>query len=852
MKYLVAVRALCEFTAKQGDLDLRFTPAPSAQEGIAGHALVASRRDDSYQVEVGLEAEYKSLRVRGRADGYDPEKNQLEEVKTYRGDLHAMPENRRNLHWAQVKVYGWLLCQQKGLTEINLALVYFDINSLQETPLTELYSAASLREFFEALCEPFLFWARREMAHRSARDTALTALRFPHDSFRPGQRELAEAVYKTAQAGNCLMAQATTGIGKTIGTVFPLLKSMPKQRLDKLFFLAAKTPGRRLALEALELVGRSAPPDAAVQLQAEGATGSTEATDIAELQAACRPEPSLPLRVLELVARDKACEHPDKACHGDACPLAKGFYDRLPAARSAAFQPLPRLVQASTSASAASQGSHAMLDRAALRALALAHQVCPYYLSQELALWSDVVIGDYNYFFDTSAMLYSMTTAHQWRVSVLVDEAHNMIERARKMYSATLDQAQLHQVHASAPGAVKKSLEKLNRHFSELHQTQLENYCVVAELPINFLKALQQTITGITDFLVANPTRVDAELQAFYFEALHFSRMAEAFGAHSIFDITLQDETAVGGLMGGRGQGCAILNIRNVVPAPFLLPRFSAAQSATLFSATLSPPDFYRQTLGLPDKTGWIDVQSPFKPEQLRVAAVSNISTRYQHRTQSLAPIAELMAAQYQRTPGNYLAFTSSYDYLKKLSELFRQRHPHIEVWEQTRQMHEGDRENFLARFTATSQGIGFAVLGGAFAEGVDLPGKRLIGAFIATLGLPQINPVNEEIKKRMTTWLGDDSNGNSNGLQLPDKSAKPETARKSVDQAYNYTYLYPGLQKVVQAAGRVIRTQSDQGVIYLMDDRFTQEDVLQLLPAWWKVERLFATRQMNEPKQKI
>ncbi|MES2362836.1 MAG: ATP-dependent DNA helicase [Pseudomonadota bacterium] len=782
MKYLVAVRALCEFTAKHGDLDLRFTPSPSAQEGMAGHALVASRRGDGYQSEVGLEGEYKSLRVRGRADGYDPALNQLEEVKTFRGDLHAMPENRRNLHWAQAKIYGWLLCHEKGLDGINLSLVYLDIASLQETPLTEHFSAASLKEYFELQCERFLLWAGQEMAHRLARDAALTALNFPHASFRPGQRELAEAVYKTSSAGKCLMAQATTGIGKTVGTVFPLLKATPKKRLDKLFFLAAKTPGRKLALDALALIKDSA-------------TG-------------------LPLRVLELVARDKSCEHLDKACHGDACPLARGFYDRLPQARLAAVH------------YAASEG---MLDKAALRNVALTHQVCPYYLSQELVTWSDVAVGDYNYFFDSSALLYNMTQNNQWRVSVLVDEAHNMIERARKMYSATLDQAQLHQVHASAPRAVRGALERLNRHFNELHQLQTEAYQVHAELPAGFLKALQQAITGITDFLVANPTRVDGELQAFYFEALHFSRMADAFAAHSIFDITLNDAAeidsgAIQSLQGG--HGCATLNIRNVVPAPFLAPRFAAANSVALFSATLSPQDFYSETLGLPTGTAWIDVQSPFTHEQLHVAAVSNISTRYQHRDRSLGPIADLMARQYGQTPGNYLAFLSSYDYLQKLVALFRQRYPHIPVWEQKRQMDEAGREQFLARFTPDSQGIGFAVLGGAFAEGVDLPGRRLIGAFIATLGLPQVNPVNEEIRTRMGAYFDDKAD---------------HKADRSGERGYNYTYLYPGLQKVVQAAGRVIRTQLDVGVIYLMDDRFTRPEVLALLPPWWKVERLYA-----------
>ena len=773
--YQVSVRALCEFTAKHGDLDLRFTPAPSAQEGILGHLLVAARRDGNYQSEVTLEGSYKTLCVRGRADGYDPDNNLLEEVKTYRGDLHAMADNKRALHWAQVKIYGWLLCQARGLKSINLALVYFDIASTDETPLVEQFTSGALKDYFENQCELFLAWAERELAHRTARDAALTTLGFPHPSFRPGQRELAEAVYKTASNGKCLMAQATTGIGKTIGTVFPLLKAMPSQRLDKLFFLAAKTPGRKLALDTLELIENSSA--------------------------------RLPLRVLELVARDKSCEHPDNACHGDSCPLAKGFYDRLPKARKAAVE----------------SASKRALGKAAMRSVALAHSICPYYLAQEMATWADVVVGDYNYYFDTSALLHAMTVSHQWRVSVLVDEAHNMIERARSMYSAVLSQRQLQAVHSTAPKAVRSALDKLNRAFSDVHKTQVDDYLVVEDLPIEFLKALQQAITTITDFLVANPTRVDVDLQAFYFEALHFARMADTFGKHSMFDITLNDDAAVAsGLLQGGGS-TAVLNIRNIVPAPFLSPRVAAAHSVAMFSATLSPPRFYQDTLGLPVSTAWIDVASPFAAEQLAVSAVRNVSTRYNDRDQSLALVAELIAQQYSKAPGNYLAFTSSYDYLQKLEHYFTRRHPHISTWAQTRQMDEADREDFLSRFGVASRGIGFAVLGGAFAEGIDLPGSRLIGAFIATLGLPQVNAVNEEIKTRMAVYF--DNEGDAEG----EKKSK----------AYNYTYLYPGLQKVVQAAGRVIRTQQDTGVIYLMDDRFTRPEVLSLLPTWWRVQHV-------------
>ena len=773
MSYVVAVRALCEFTAKQGDLDLRFTPSPSAQEGIAGHALVASRRGAGYQAEVSLTGNYKELRVRGRADGYDPEKNQLEEFKTFRGDLAALPENHRQLHWAQVKVYGWLLCQKLELAEVRLALVYLDIGSQQETLLTQRFTADALKSYFEAQCEKFLDWAKQEMAHRAARDAALAALAFPHAAFRTGQRELAEAVYRSAASSRCLMAQAPTGIGKTIGTVFPLLKAAPRQQIDKVFFLAAKTPGRRLALDALALLRNSAP--------------------------------SLSLRVIELVARDKACLHPDKACHGESCPLARGFYDRLPAARSAA------LVE---------PGAASLLDKEALRTVALAHGVCPYYLSQDLVRWSDVVVGDYNYYFDVSALLHGLMLANGWRVSVLVDEAHNLVDRARKMYSAELDQTELAGVRQSAGPALKKPLDRLHRVWRDLAKDPQhladQAYQVRASLPDKFLLALQQVTAAITDDLEAHPARVDDALQRFYFDALHFSRMAESFGAHSLFDITLDAAQGRNAFPGSSRPAARFsrLCIRNVVPAPFLAPRFATARSAALFSATLSPRNYHADTLGLPADTAWVDVPSPFLAGQLAVQVVSDISTRYQHRELSLAPIAHLMARQYQEQPGNYLVFLSSYDYLEKLAGRFSQLHPQVPMWQQTRRMDEAARDEFLARFTPEGKGIGFAVLGGAFAEGIDLPGQRLIGAFIATLGLPQVNPVNEQIKLRMAENFG---------------------AR----QAYDYTYLYPGIQKVVQAAGRVIRTTQDQGVIFLMDDRFARPEVKRLLPAWWQVRQM-------------
>lgn len=287
MSYAVAVRALCEFTARTGDLDLRFTPAPTGLEGMAGHAAVTGRRGPAYESEVALSGRYENLLVRGRADGYDPAANQLEEIKTYRGQLDSVRENHRAVHWAQARVYGHLLCQVRGLERLRVALVYFNVVTEEETVLVETHEAAALEAFFREQCGRFLDWAAREQAHRQSRDGALEKLAFPHGEFRSGQRDLAVAAYRTARDGGCLMAQASTGIGKTLGTIFPLLKASPGAGLDKIFFLAAKSPGRALALEALERRQRAA---GRARLAGAGFAGARQ-----DLRAS---RPGLPRRVL--------------------------------------------------------------------------------------------------------------------------------------------------------------------------------------------------------------------------------------------------------------------------------------------------------------------------------------------------------------------------------------------------------------------------------------------------------------------------------------------------------------------------------------------------------------------------
>lgn len=558
-KYVISVRALCELTAKVGSLDQRFTPSPTVLEGMLGHMVVASRREHYYQTEITLTGEYCNIFVRGRADGYDPDLNQLEEVKTYKGHLDRMPDNHRQLHWAQAKVYAWLMCVERELKSIKVALVYYNVSSREETLLVEELTAQALQNFFESLCKKLSIWAEQELAHRAFRNNSLSSLNFPHPEFRTGQRKLAESVYKAAMQQRSLMIQATTGIGKTLGTIFPLLKAMPSNKLDKVFFLTAKSSGRDLGLNAVRTIQKS--------------------------------NPELCIRTVELTSREKTCEHPDKSCHGESCLLANGFYDRLPNARIEALNQF-------------------MMDKSTIKNIALKHQICPYYLSQDLANWTDIVVGDYNYYFDLYAMLYVGTVLYDWKVSVLVDEAHNMVERARKMYSAELSYGYFNAMLSHAPKTLNSVLEKLNNSWIALNLLQKKPYEVYDFIPEEFEQLLQQVISKITDYLAEHPTYNETKLLSFYFDAFQFTTLAESFGNHSIYDITKSDQNV------GVFQQDSVMCIRNVVPAKFLSTRFKVASSNTLFSATLSPSSYFQDMLGLPDKTHFLDVESPFDASQ--------------------------------------------------------------------------------------------------------------------------------------------------------------------------------------------------------------------------------------------
>ncbi len=740
----VGVRSLCAFAARAGDLDHRFTPAPSALAGIEGHATVTARRPAHYQRERSLAGACAGLWLQGRADGYDPSAGRIEEIKTHRGDPALIADNQRALHWAQAKVYGWLLCEAESLDAIEVALVYFDIDSARETVLTQSCTRDALASHTLALCERYVAWARQEQRHRRARDTALAQLPFPFEGYRAGQRELTEAVFRAQRAGRHLLAQAPTGIGKTAATLFGALRAMPLQASDQLLVLTPKGTTRAVALDGLR--GLNAQP----------------------------------LRVLERIAREKACEHPDRACHGEDCSLARGFYDRVACARAEAVQ-------------------RRFLDHGALREIALAHGICPYYLAQEMQRWADVVVGDVNHWFDLNAQAWAMAQAEGWRVQLLIDEAHNLVERARTMYSTELDPIRFAAWRAQAPHALAATMNAVHRAWGALARDWPGDTAISDTLPGEFVHTLRRHVSVLGDFLAQHP-KAGVALQPWLFEALHFLRVADRFGAHSVFERSP-------GVAPRRGRPRPHLALRCLLPADLLRPRWAGAHAATLFSATLAPMAHAQRLLGLDERVAQIDVPSPFSAAQLSVRIAHGLSTRWTDRARTLPRLVDELVAHVRATPGKHLAFFSSFDYLEQALTAFQAAAPDVPVWAQARSMDEAARAAFLARFTPGDTGLGFAVLGGVFAEGIDLPGERLVGVSVATLGLPPPDPLTETLRERLEQAGG---------------------------AGWRDAYLIPGVHKVVQAAGRLIRTPEDRGALLLLDRRFADPEVRALLPAWW------------------
>lgn len=753
-EYQVSVRRLVEFILRTGNLSVggSLPRKLRAQEGSRAHRKLQKSRPFGYEAEVALShivpSDPVQLEIIGRIDGvWKREAGKgtlLEEIKSV---LPTWDYNADPLHWAQIKIYAWIYCQKEGLDELELQLTYFNLDTEEVTIFREKYSRTTLAEFAEAVVNEYLGWIHDYDHWLKLRNRSVEALRFPYSNFRKGQRDLCSAVYKAVLNKGTLFIEAPTGTGKTMSVLFPTIKALPTKHSDRIFFLTAKNTTQQLAQKAL-----------------------------ADMAAA-----GLRFRTITLSAKEKVCTIDGKRCDVMDCPMARGYFDR----RKPAIQEALHLEH---------------LDREAIDKIAQRHQVCPHELSLDISEWVDAVICDYNYAFDPSAQLKRHFSESSFKNVLLVDEAHNLVDRAREMFSAELASAQFADAKAevTSSASLKNTFTTLDKAFNNLI-VSAEPTTVLNELPSAFLKALEKFVENAeTYFAEIHGKPVPEALLDCYFSVGSFLQIAE------LFDIRYR------AIIENSDNGTRI-RLLCLDPSSLLHKALERAEAAVFFSATLTPLDYFRSALGGEPADLAYKLQSPFPPENLEVLVASNIKTSFKHRTASIEEVCGSIAAFVNARTGNYLVFFPSYAYLNEVLPGVQALASHAEFIVQTSSMADSERESFLNAFRAQRDKtiVGFAVMGGIFGEGIDLMGDRLIGVAVVGLGLPQLGLERNLIRNHF------DSQG--------------------VD-GFDYAYLFPGLNRVFQAAGRLIRSETDRGAVLLVDSRFTEDRVSRLLPRWWNV----------------
>ena len=789
--YIVRVRDLVEFVHRRGDLGGtgEFVGSDRALAGIRGHQKLQLARPSGYKKELtltyDLAHEQFVLRIQGRLDGLLPTDAGivLEEIKTVQNswDRTADP-----LHWAQAKCYGYIYACDQGLDHIILQLTYVELDTGAVLEFREPCSFAELKDFFAATTDFYLTWIHAHHIWCQKRDESIRSLAFPHHGFRPGQRKLAVAAYRTMARGGRLFLEAPTGSGKTISALFPTVKALGESKLKQVFFLTARTVGRTIAEKAFN------------DMRARG----------------------LLFRTLALTAKEKVCIHDGQPCDKNTCPLALGYYDRCKPAIRAALE-------------------HAEINRTILDRIGQQHQVCPYELALDVSLWVDAVVCDYNYVFDPQTYLRRHFGEPGGDYGFLVDEAHNLVDRAREMFSAELDSGEIQAVKRAVREvpALSKALGKLNTALQHLDGSATErdefqfdvaatttrksraadpknNIQTHAELPAGLLPLLEQCLKEAERWLVKNqPSEFRGELLDFYFRLSSFRRVAELYDEHYA---TLVESA-----------GTVRLRLYCLDPSALLRRALERGKAAVFFSATLTPVDYYRTLLGGSPEDPTLQLPSSFPPENLAVLIHDRIQTRFKARNTSLGDVAQAIKALVQERAGNYLVYFPSYQYLRAVHEQFHGLDPAMSTIVQSSGMAEAERAAFLAAFEVQHGQtlVGFAVMGGVFGEGIDLTGERLIGAIIVGVGLPQISAERDLIREYFEARTG---------------------------QGFNYAYTFPGMNRVLQAVGRVIRSERDRGVVLLIDQRFGEARYRQLFPAVWQVTRVRSTKGVGDAVKKF
>jgi DNA excision repair protein ERCC-2 len=751
----VSVREVVEFVLRTGGLagNGQFAGPNRALEGTRAHVKHQKSRPAGYESEVAVAREIDAgefiVKLRGRIDGLreDDEILLIEEIKTVSclTDSPADP-----VHIGQAKLYGVLYGAERGFKEVDIQITYLELETMRTRELRERCRMEELQAFFDAVVGEYLEWLRAHARWLKLRDESIAEVSFPFRDYRPGQRSLAVAAYRATKGGGRLFAEAPTGIGKTISVLFPAIKAQGEGRVEKIFYTTAKTIGRTVAEKAL--------------------------TDLRASE--------LRFRSVTLTAKEKICFSDGKPCDLTTCPYATNYYDHIKAALKDAL-------------------GEDEFTRENIERIARKHQVCPFEFSLDLSVWADAVICDYNYVFDPSVSLKRFFGEEKREFALLVDEAHNLVDRAREMFSAELLRDEIASardaIAAELPGCAK-ILKKVHTQFGAFQKldgtTERGSSFVNAQCPSKLTKLLKDFCKEAETWLAQNEGSPSKEqLLEFYFKALGFVRTAEIYDERYITSYESDPQK---------------IKLFCVDPSKLIRDCLDRVGSAVFFSATLNPLDYFRESLGGRMTDVALNFASPFARENLLLMVHDRIATTLRARADSYSAIAELIAATANVKCGNYLVFFPSYEYMSRVLEQFQQRNPEIPTLAQKVGMSELEREQFLGSFqTGTDRTlVGFAVLGGIFGEGIDLVGERLIGVIVIGIGLPQICLERDLIREY---WQNSGRSG------------------------FDYAYTFPGMNRVLQAVGRLIRTENDRGIVLLIDTRFARRSQRELFPGWWE-----------------
>ncbi len=778
MEINISVRNLVEFILRSGDLDNRRVGAPADAmiEGGRIHRMIQRRMGTDYEAEVLLKYTYDAqdyrITVEGRADGIITGEAgvTIDEIKSTCRELGRIREPE-GVHLAQAKCYAYMYGVREELAAIRVRMTYCNMETEEIRYFHEEYTMEELRSWFESVMEEYKKWADFQCQWKNLRQASIGLLEFPFP-YREGQKDLVTYVYQTIYHKKKLFIEAPTGAGKTISTVFPAIKAMGRERCGKLFYLTAKTITRTVAEQAFELLR----------------------------------EHGLKFKSVILTAKDKICFMEETECNPEYCPYAKGHYDRI---NAAVYDLL----------------THAdSFSREKIEEYATKHRVCPFEMCLDMSLFADGVICDYNYVFDPHVYLKRFF-GEQTKGSYvfLVDEAHNLLDRGREMYSAALRKEDflamkkwMVPLEGKLEKQIERQLEKCNKELL-LFKRQCEN-CEIVEDISSFVIALTKLSGTIDNYLdERDDSPVREELLDFYFEICHFLEMYEGLDDNYVIYTEMLED------------GSFQMKLFCVNPSEKLKECMIRADSTILFSATLLPIQYYKKLLGGEETDYEVYAHSVFRPEKKGLFIGKDVTSRYSRRCDDeYYNIACYLYETVKNRHGNYMAFFPSHIFLQQVyeqfDEHFKGRLP-ITCILQEDHMNEEEREQFLARFEGNEACnlseqiemeieyeeeeslLGFCVMGGIFSEGIDLKNDKLIGAVIIGTGIPQVCNEREILKEYFNT---------------------------RGESGFDYAYRIPGMNKVLQAAGRVIRTAEDVGIVTLLDDRFLSPAYLRMFPREW------------------